>query len=130
MLWLWNANTGEKIITLQGERSGSVRRFAFSPDSRLLATNVENLSIQLFDTSTGQIVKSLNGFGIDMLFSPDGTTLTTYTLNTVQLWDTFTGELINRIVSLHPHSKLRSYISMKNHLQLLVTLTEHRHFGM
>lgn len=101
MLWLWNANTGENIITLKGEGRGYIRSFAFSPDSRLLAITLKNRSIKFFDTMTGQNVKSFDGFGYGMLFSPDGTKLTTYGLNSAHLWDTFTGELINRIVSLH-----------------------------
>lgn len=106
MLWLWNANTGENIITLKGGRS-----FAFSPDSRLLATTLKNRSIKVFDTKTGQNVKSFDGFGYGMLFSPDGTKLTTYGLNSAHLWDTFTGELINRIVS--PHAFMTQVIHLK-----------------
>jgi WD40 repeat protein len=81
-----------------------VRRLAFSPDSRILASGDEYDNIRLWDTAAYTLRHTLTGhkFQIDSLaFSPDSSTLASggwdsrgkRVKDTVRLWDVATGSL-------------------------------------
>ena len=82
-LELFDVATGRRLFTLEGhEDSGrhwdGVRPLAFSPDGALLATSGEAGVIVLWETASGQEVRTLRGHEgwlRALAFSPDGTWL-------------------------------------------------------
>ncbi|MHC5833774.1 MAG: WD40 repeat domain-containing protein, partial [Nostoc sp.] len=68
---LWNVNTGECKLTLQGHNTLVV---AFSPDSKTIATTGDQ-TITFWDIETGKCLKTLEGHFNSVrsiAFSPNG----------------------------------------------------------
>jgi WD40 repeat protein len=101
-----NAPSDSSLRTCHGhENAGWVgsRRIVFSPDGRLLAAGTSK-RVFLWDTSTGQLVRTLEGH-LDyvgaLAFTPDGKTLACGSIGIgvlqyqgeIKLWDVATGEL-------------------------------------
>lgn len=70
---------------------------AFSPDGRTLAAGGFRSGIQLWDVTTGELVRSLEG-GFDLirgvLFAPDGQSLVAYELDFVRQWEVASGRSV------------------------------------
>ena len=90
-LYLWDANTGNRINTL---RTISVKSVAFSPNGNTIASgsggyNVESY-VHLWDANTGTLIKSFIGHidsATNVAYSPDGATLASGSGDgTVLLW--------------------------------------------
>jgi WD40 repeat protein len=96
---LLDAETGKELRRLQGEKTGA-RRLAFSPDDRLLATNLweegkDNATISFWNPATGKLVRRFSiplRVAEDIQFLPDGRTLLTQNSWVVRLWDVNTGK--------------------------------------
>ena len=95
-IWIYDGRTGEELNLLT-EHMESVSAVAFSPDSKLLASNGKNNTILLWDTRTGEHRKTLTGHQDkvnSVTFGPDGKTLASGSDDeTIRLWDVATGEL-------------------------------------
>jgi WD40 repeat protein len=92
---LWNGVSGKLIATFAGGT------FAFSPDSSLIAT-VDNLShIEIRDSHTGKIVRSLSQPGAavnQVAFSPEGDRLAVASQSkAVQIWDLRAARLLRNV---------------------------------
>lgn len=91
---LWNADTGQRSRILVG--CCVVSAAAFSPDNQRLATDGD-----LFDATTGDHIRELDGSGYSVAFSPDGKFLAVgsgYDPNTgTRLFDSATGELVRTL---------------------------------
>ncbi len=98
---VWDATTGESLLTLSGHRS-RVWDVEFSPDGSLLATGSEDGTAAIWDGETGERLLTLPGHEANSWvfadFSPDGAKLLTSDggpgdAGTARLWDTRTGRL-------------------------------------
>src|SRR5262249_2762444 len=70
---VWNPRTGAQVTALRG---GSSYDVAFSPDGKLIGTaaGFEPNGLRLYDTSTGELVRTVStDYFSALAFSPDGT---------------------------------------------------------
>ncbi len=104
---LWDATDGRKVRTLLGHAHW-VDSLAFSPDGRRLATSAENPretgpernEVKFWDTASGQEVLSLRdvpGRALTVAFSPDGRLLATASSESIQVWDSQTGQKVREL---------------------------------
>ena len=96
-LRLWNARTGETLLTIEDERYDSV--VAFSPDgTTFIVTDWDGDSdIRLWDVATGEhLTLEYERWNepTDVLFSPDSTTLAVVSEGDFRLWNARTGETL------------------------------------
>ena len=87
---MWNTDTGEYKLTLEGHTDG-VTCLAFSPDGSTLASGGYDNMLRLWDAETGQHKPALEGhtdYIRSVVFSPDGRTLASGSYDrTLRLWD-------------------------------------------
>jgi WD40 repeat protein/transcriptional regulator with XRE-family HTH domain len=98
-IWLYHARTGVPLQTLQGHTDGTWA-IAFSPDGLLLASGSDDQTLRLWNTTTGQCLRTLPHAGRvrSVAFSPDGSLLASGCDDSVvRLWDTKTGECRNTL---------------------------------
>ncbi len=120
-IYLWDVDTGAHKQTLEGHPD-EVTRVSFSPDGNTLISVCEDMTIYYWDISTGERKKTLADKGIitDQLdkpetvervsFSPDDNILATIRFNnTIRLWDTTTGTLIQTFPSQDTDKQEKDY---------------------
>ncbi|MBD2465841.1 NACHT domain-containing protein [Oscillatoria sp. FACHB-1407] len=79
----------EYFCTLEGH-SDKVWSAVFSPNGRVIATSSSDQTIRLWSVQTGQLLKTLHGYGNiwSVAFSPDGKVLASgFNEQTIKLWD-------------------------------------------
>ena len=59
-LKLWDAATGQELLTLKGH-TGEVTGVSFSPDGKRLASASDDQTLKLWDVATGQELLTLKG---------------------------------------------------------------------
>jgi WD40 repeat protein len=83
------------------EKVDKIRSVSFSPDGRTFASGSEDNTIKLWNTKTGELIKTLPGHtGLiwSVSFSPDGETLASGSEdNAIQLWNVKTRKLIKTL---------------------------------
>jgi WD40 repeat protein/serine/threonine protein kinase len=98
---LWDAQTGQELLTLKGH-SAAVVSVAFSPDGKRLASgsgdDVNRYpprpgEVKVWDAQTGQELLSFQG-GRSVAFSPNGKRLASASGEGVKVWDAQTGQEI------------------------------------
>ena len=120
-IYLWDVDTGKHKQTLVGHPD-EVTRVSFSPDGNTLISISKDKTIYLWDISTGELKKTLADKGLitDQLdkpetvervfFSQDDNILATIRFNnTIRLWDTTTGTLIQTFSSQDTDKQEKDY---------------------
>jgi tetratricopeptide (TPR) repeat protein/putative hemolysin len=106
---VWEAQTGQEILTLRGH-TGAVSSVCFSPDGRRLATASTDRAVRVWEAQTGQELLSLQGHTgpvTSVCFSPDGRRLATTTTarffnkGEVKVWEAHTGQ---ELLTLQGHT--------------------------
>ncbi len=109
----------------------SVYAVGYSPDGKLIAAGIQEGHVLIWDTSSGELVRTLTGHtGLvaGLAFSPDGKHLASLSLDrTIKLWDLTTGDEVatvsdgaftfafsldgSRILTASPDRILRTYVT-------------------
>jgi WD40 domain-containing protein len=84
-------------LTLKGHRN-KVNQGKFSPDCLILATTGEDKTVRLWNTQTGELLKTLEGYGTaEVVFSADGRTgasdYQAERVAAIKVWEVQTGAL-------------------------------------
>ena len=104
---LWNVAARDTIAALQGHGEPS-----FSSDGTILATGARLGEVLLWDLATKAVTAKLGhpdrledawGFGINGVFSPDGSLLASVGLNGVELWDASEWTGVSPVASAPAH---------------------------
>src|SRR5688572_18290551 len=95
---VWDAKTGDALLTLEHSTNSKIRALVFSRDGRYLASGTQNGIGKIWDTSTGQLLLTLTGHTStlkDFAFRSDGAQLATAGYDgTVRVWDARSGQEI------------------------------------
>ena len=83
-------------LVLQTGHTGSVNALALSPDGRFLVSGSEDVTLKIWDTATGNVLRTLSGHDQPVLaaaISPDGRQVASGGADpTVRVWDAVTGQ--------------------------------------
>ena len=82
---MWDALTGEELLTLAGQRAPFLD-VAFSPNGRRLAGASRDSTTWMWDALTGDLLTILPGGGRGIVFSPDGTRIASFGDRGVKVW--------------------------------------------
>jgi WD40 repeat protein/serine/threonine protein kinase len=96
-LKIWNAATGQELLTLSEHTASSpVLSVAYNHDGSRIVSGSADSSLKLWDVATGQEILTLKGHAgavTSVAFSPDGWRLASASFDqTVKLWDATPGE--------------------------------------
>ena len=93
-------------LVLQTGHTGSVNALALSPDGRFLVSGSEDLTLKIWDTATGNVLRTLSGHDKSVLaaaISPDGKLLASGSADqTVRVWDVVTGQSFRALTHTSP----------------------------
>jgi WD40 repeat protein len=93
-----NGTSNSPRAIYQFDIGDDIHGVAFSPDGKLLAVGSYDQTVTLWNTSTGEKVRTMNGnasYVHAVAFSPDGRWLISGTHdNAVQVWEVATGKLV------------------------------------
>ena len=95
VIQLKDATTGKHLKTLRGHKD-YVNQLTISPDGSLLAVDIFNAPLSLWDIATGRQLKTLGesgSLGGKFEFSKEGKTFIYQTFHGIELWDVATGAL-------------------------------------
>ncbi|MCX6560586.1 MAG: caspase family protein [Candidatus Aminicenantes bacterium] len=88
-------------LVVQTGHAARVNSIAFSPDSRVIASGSDDLTIKLWDAATGKQLRSLAGHtdGVrSVAFSPDGKVVASGSGDiTIKMWDAATGRQLRSL---------------------------------
>ncbi len=95
---VWDVQSGQAVIKLQGGHRGYVNSVSFSPDNKMVLTGSDDMTAKLWDIETGEVIQTYSGHTgrvREAIFSPDGQKILTVSNDrTARLWDVKTGQQI------------------------------------
>jgi WD40 repeat protein len=95
---IWDAETGKEMLSINEPR---IECLAFSPDSKLLASNGQGETIKVWEAGTGKDKMTLRGHThlvCSVIFSPKGDRLASASRDkTIRVWDSKTGKMLRTI---------------------------------
>ncbi len=95
LLKIWDADTGQKLLTLSGHEDW-VLTVQWHPDGRRLASGSQDTTVRVWDGDAGKQLHSLTGHKNpvwSLAWSPDGRRLVSASENqTIKIWDTVSGK--------------------------------------
>ena len=99
-LRIWNANTGEMLHDLKGNKTGQLAA-AYSPDGNLLATVGNQGDLNYWNPQTGELIQTVQAHSVQcssVAFTSNGDrVITTSWDRTVKIWNVETKELITTL---------------------------------
>jgi WD40 repeat protein/serine/threonine protein kinase len=91
---IWDAETGQAVLKLEGQHSGYVNSASFSRDGSRVLTASDDSTAALWDAATGKVLGVFRGHTDRVrgaVFSPDGTKVATASSDkTARIWDAAT----------------------------------------
>ena len=88
-------------LVLQLGHTGGLDEIAYAPDGKTLASASADKTVKLWDTATGQLLRTLQGHTDavrSISYAPDGKTLASASADsTIKLWNVATGELLRTL---------------------------------
>lgn len=100
-LKVWNAETGDLVLTVKDAHSDTIYSLEFSPDGKQLASCGADRFVKVFDVADGKFVRSFEGHTHHVLgvtWRSDGRMLVSSGAdNVVKVWDTRTGDQVRTI---------------------------------
>lgn len=123
---MWGIKTGRQISVIPSHKGfrGEVCALAFSPvqESTIFAISTYNKSIKIFDSNTGELLRSLYGHSgsiKSIAISANGKVIASGSSDsTVRAWDLSTGSLIGVLSS---HLKAVNYLYLSQDGQLIAS---------
>jgi WD40 repeat protein len=97
-VYIFKLDNSQPMISLPAK--GEILKLVFSPDGHLLAGQISNLSIQVWDVATGKTLYILENFGCwnaDMSFTSDDQVLSAQCGQSTYRWSTLTGQLLDKV---------------------------------
>jgi WD40 repeat protein/serine/threonine protein kinase len=92
LIKVWDAQTGEELLKLQGPAGRTIVSVAFSPDGKRLAGTSSDNTVRVWDAKTGEKLLTFQGPS-SVTFSPDGKSLACpFGDKMVKVWDAETGK--------------------------------------
>jgi WD40 repeat protein len=111
MVSFWQAQSGELLKTLSGERKYAGDCVAFSPDGRIIASTGRG-DVMLWKTESGEELRTLSGHTDTVMWvtwSPDGKMLATSSQDrTIRLWNAKSGETLQTLPDSHVRGQVFS----------------------
>jgi WD40 repeat protein/DNA-binding SARP family transcriptional activator len=112
---IWDAATGEVLLSGNLGHAVPPIDIAFSPDGKLAITGGEDQKAKVWDTTTGQVLYTLSGHTqgiIGVAFSPDGAHVATASSDgTARLWDVTPAKELLFIPFAHPEINWNKWLS-------------------
>jgi WD40 repeat protein/transcriptional regulator with XRE-family HTH domain len=98
---IWDAATGEELLSIRGSNVGIVWSAIFSPDGKYLVTTGQDYFVHIWDSTNGKAVSTLKGHLDEVYqarFSSDGRQLVTISTDGWGIiWDASTGKIIQKL---------------------------------